>query len=883
MSGTLMVKKLMGGGTRLADPAVRPGGVRCVRLLLVVVVASCATKPEPAAPDRVALAAGGTGVRLVSGRELPDQAGIADELVQELLRPRGTRIHLFVRMRGALTLEDHRELDQAGARLLDFLGHDTYVASLPLPVDLRRDPYAGRISWAERILPADKLHPDVLEVGRNDQVRPLVVFFDDVEPAAAEAVLREAKLQASFVGEAQAWKVEADLEQLRSLAREDSVSIIVPAAPQPKPSNDTAREDARTEDVQQATFPPGNIIYGGPTGEGIRIGICDFGFDEDHPDFGDWDGNSPCVDYLERRVYASRCDNDQHGTHVASIAAGNGLMSEQFGDLPFNLRGHAPEACLGDYSTFAGDPCKNFCAIVCDLTDVTNHSYPIGNGPKYSVETENVDKVIRGGWMSPILAWIPSRPQVWAAGNCGVISCNCPEDVGYHGYYAVAVAAKNAICVGSVDTDDEELSRFSSLGPTFDGRLKPDLVAPGAHTSEGDVGIWAANTAPNNDYNYRHAKGTSQAAPVVTGTIALMMETLSDAGGAPRSLRASTFKAILIHTADDRVQPQGVGFVNPDTGSHPVTYDVGPDYATGYGLVNAEEACSTIANLARWREASVSLSGMEREFCFDVPPSTSEVKVTLAWDDSPGSLWPEETSPTLINDLDLVLRDPGGEEHLPWVVAPPPQNTAGGPDPIGAAVPPAMRGIDRTNNVEMVSVTDPLPGRWIARVRAFQLPFARSQPFSLVGSQDMRDKIFCFRFPSWEDLCEQFPWLCSGPGPTIPPFDSESGTWTWESQSLLPISELRKIAGRLPLHDDRAWLPGPGFEIVVQPLAGAAILVLFDQNGTIVARALAQEGEGRVRTEGVPADAQLYLLLATGIGQPFSGPSSLEIGVEMLN
>src|SRR5262245_43079683 len=212
------------GGTGSTGSTARSGRVRGVGLLLAVMLAGCT-------PETVAGATRGTGVRLVSGRELPSGEALAAELVRDRQRERGARIHLFVQMRGPLTLDDHRALAEAGALLLDFLGKDTYVVSLPLPVDLGQAPYASVLRWAEGFLPTDKLQPGLLEKSGDARIQALVVFFEDVGSTVAEDALRAAKLAWKFAGDANTRQVEASLEELRSLAREESVSIIVPAAP----------------------------------------------------------------------------------------------------------------------------------------------------------------------------------------------------------------------------------------------------------------------------------------------------------------------------------------------------------------------------------------------------------------------------------------------------------------------------------------------------------------------------------------------------------------------------------------------------------------------------------------------------------------------------
>jgi len=100
-----------------------------------------------------------------------------------------------------------------------------------------------------------------------------------------------------------------------------------------------------------------------------------------------------------------------------------------------------------------------------------------------------------------------------------------------------------------------------------------------------------------------------------------------------------------------------------------------------------------------------------------VPSGLAQLKVTLAWDD-PAAI--ENADPTLINDLDLALIDPGDTAVRPWLLNP--ANPAAG----------ATRGIDRINNLEQVLVVDPLPGTWRIIVRGFHVPQA-PQDYSLVS------------------------------------------------------------------------------------------------------------------------------------------------------
>lgn len=166
-----------------------------------------------------------------------------------------------------------------------------------------------------------------------------------------------------------------------------------------------------------------------------------------------------------------------------------------------------------------------------------------------------------------------------------------------------AACAKNIMTVGAafsfldevIDSDDFALRHYSGRGPTDDGRIKPDLVAPS--TFQKPSGLFS------------DIGGTSQAAPAVTGTLALLGELNHDAGGAP--LLASSWKALLLNTATDGqtldhhkmtgadahgnpLFQRVAGFMGPilsglaTSGTPPAfTKFEGPDYFFGWGMLNA--------------------------------------------------------------------------------------------------------------------------------------------------------------------------------------------------------------------------------------------------------------------------------------------------------
>ena len=103
-----------------------------------------------------------------------------------------------------------------------------------------------------------------------------------------------------------------------------------------------------------------------------------------------------------------------------------------------------------------------------------------------------------------------------------------------------------------------------------------------------------------------------------------------------------------------------------------------------------------------------------------VNPGDPVMKVTLAWDDPPGT---PNVSPALVNDLDLVVFDPNNVQKFPW--------TLGGlANPSAPAVQTQKNGID---NIEQVLVNSPISGVYRVEVRGFNVPQG-PQPFSLCAS-----------------------------------------------------------------------------------------------------------------------------------------------------
>ena len=287
-----------------------------------------------------------------------------------------------------------------------------------------------------------------------------------------------------------------------------------------------------------------------------------------------------------------------------------------------------------------------------------NHSYGFGVGTGGWSAGTTWDGQVRDG---------TGPTHTWSAGNNGGATSTYGPYAGIITGYANLTGgskqAKNTFAVGSVVASDTKAG-FSSVGPTYDGRVKPDLTVEGGG-------------------------GTSHAAPKISGIIAQIMEAYQAVIGTEPSL--PLVKTILLNTCDD-------------------LENEGPDYRTGYGRVNVRRAYEAIEE-NRFLEGSLN-NGGSNTHQIQVPANVSELKVLIHWADYPAA----STIPAiaLVNNLDMSVTDPGNTTTLPWILDP----TAN----VANLSAPATKGVDNLNNVEQVSIKTPAAGSYTITVNGTLIP-----------------------------------------------------------------------------------------------------------------------------------------------------------------
>ncbi len=284
--------------------------------------------------------------------------------------------------------------------------------------------------------------------------------------------------------------------------------------------------------------------------------------------------------------------------------------------------------------------------------------------------------------------------HIFSSGNSGTSSSGTGVYTGLNGFANLTGSfkmAKNILAVGATDSFSI-VAALSSKGPAHDGRVKPELVAFGED-------------------------GSSGAAALVSGTALLLQQLHKQVTGVlpPNSL----IKAILINAADD-------------VGNAEV------DYKNGYGSLNTNNALKTLqAN--RFFSGSVSNSASQ-SFTLTVPAGIKKLKATLVWNDPPAA--PNATK-ALINDLDLELKEiASGQTWQPWVLNPFPH--------IDSLSQAAKRKRDTLNNIEQITIDNPVAGNYQLKVTGFNVTTA-SQNFHIAWQLDSVDK-FEWQFPTVNDF-----------------------------------------------------------------------------------------------------------------------------------
>ncbi len=490
--------------------------------------------------------------------------------------------------------------------------------------------------------------------------------------------------------------VDAALTYIRGA---DGVVLWVEPKPHLELLNDVAAEITKVKPVAWETY--------GYDGSGQITAVADTGIDTGT--------TSTMIPDLANRVVAilnhagggwdqAGDPNDEHGhgTHVSGSVVGDGTYSGGA------IKGMAPgaglvfQAVMDSNGSLSGIP-DDLGLLFGEAHDhgARLHSNSWGvplsyGGHAYDDFTASADQYL---WNTPDMT------VLFAAGNDG-------DSQDEHSV-TLPGTAKNVITVGASENyrpshgsdgdNPDDIAWFSSRGPAPDGRVKPDVVAPGTWI----LSVKSADAPSSNfwadcDYDqswcdrYAYMGGTSMATPITNGFTTVVRGYLVDKGISDPT--SSLLKAVLIAGA----KPLGDGYPNKDYGWGRIDMSgIIPEYEAGNMIALNEDQTAQLNTGDQWT------------YTFSVKDYNHDLRVVLVWRDYPGEPNAEKE---LVNDLDLVVVDPMGNEIKPVTVT--------NPD-CGDGTR------DNTNNVEVVRILTPLVGNYTVKVKAYNVPYG-PQPFSLV-------------------------------------------------------------------------------------------------------------------------------------------------------
>jgi hypothetical protein len=300
-------------------------------------------------------------------------------------------------------------------------------------------------------------------------------------------------------------------------------------------------------------------------------------------------------------------------------------------------------------------------------------------------------------------AFVFSHPDMLIVFNTGNLGAVMPTPLSS---LSAPGSAKNTLQIGgtrSTSNDDDTISPFTLFGPARDGRIKPDLVAP-ARVVAGDIDF--DHNPSTCDATYQ--SGTSWSSPSVAGAAALVRQYFTD-GFYPTGIATAThrfapsaalMKATLIAAARPLLLRKDI-VTNQSVEALPA-----PSYEQGWGFPVLDDALYFPGDARRLIVDNADLAVNESKTLRVNVGAGAPFKAVLVWTDPPGIVRPpSDTTPQLVNDLDLRVNGASNADHL--------------------------------NNVEVISIPAPSSAVYTITVTANAIGVGPRQNYALVITGDV--------------------------------------------------------------------------------------------------------------------------------------------------
>ncbi len=570
------------------------------------------------------------------------------------------------------------QVENKGAKLVEYIPEFSFLALMTPEVASKVE----NLSFVEEVMiyqPAYKVNPSLKDefgyAKTTEEVIVTIHTFGDSSVLDNEIINAHGKKMAHSKGKV---AVKMHGNQLVKFAQNNAVKYVEEVATF-ELFNDIAKGYMDVDDMWSLGYD----------GAGQVVAVCDTGLDtgvNDSTMHLDFQGRIDAIYALGR---STADDPHGHGTHVAGSVLGDGARSNG------QIKGMAPAAHLVFQSVL--DSNDGLGGLPTNLNDLFAQAYTAGA----RIHTNSWGAAVNGDYDTSACE---VDEYMWNQRDMIILYAASNDGPGA-GTIGSPGTAKNTITVGATENYRPELSdpwgdnpaeiaEFSSRGWCEDGRIKPDIAAPGTwilstkSTLAPDGHFW--NTYDN---YYAYMGGTSMATPLTAGAVATARQFMQTEWNHTPS--AAMMKAAIINGATD----MGYGLPSKDQ---------------GWGRVSLVD--SLTSKEYNYEDETYSLAtGQNQSFTYSLESCNLPLRVSLVWTDYPGST---TASKALVNDLDLKVTSPSGNVYY-------------GND----FTSPFNNYYDRTNNVENVYFDIPEVGTYTVEVIGYNVPQG-PQPFALFTSAD---------------------------------------------------------------------------------------------------------------------------------------------------
>jgi hypothetical protein len=611
-----------------------------------------------------------------------------------------------------------RTLESTGADVITYLPNNAYVvrcdARAAALVSRMKDEQSF-VQWVGDYEPAYKLAPEMQAArafGDTQFVKVTVQALDGVEGDQQAFNLRRFSRQ--FIGESRVMKyrnltVLIPASQLTQLATSDGVFAIEEAG------------ERTLLDEAQGQIVAGNLTGNSPSGPGYLSWLAGKGFNSSqfttfsinvaddaysltgHPDLPS--GRIAFQNNPTNQTGAQGGHGFLNSHIIGGFNSGTGSALEDAGGFNYGL-GIAPWARVGVTAIF-GPGSSNGTAwentAYGQGARISSNSWGFTDAQRrpiarYDSNAQAYDRIVRDAQTGA--AGLQQMTIVFAAGNSGSAS-NTVGSPGTAKNVITAGASENVrqtgtdgCGIGNTGADSaNDIISFSSRGPVNsangDGRVKPDIVAPGTHIEAGvpqsnyDGSSVCNQYFPAGQTLYGWSSGTSHSTPAIAGGAALVYQYFLNSSLATPS--PAMVKGFLMNSATYMTGTGAGGNL--------------PSNSQGMGRMNLGRAFDGVQRLLIDQTQTLGATGQTYQVAGSVNSTSQPFRVTLAWTDAPGPT----TGAPYVNNLDLEVTI-NGQTYRGNVFSGANSTTGGTADP--------------RNNVESVFLPAGTSGSFTVTVRA---------------------------------------------------------------------------------------------------------------------------------------------------------------------